>query len=77
MLNAADVDEVVEASSRFTVYDEMIDRYIYFGGAPQSSRVMLVDACSFEVCTNELSQIFQTPKAPEWVSLLNKILAGQ
>lgn len=68
------IDEAKEATTRFNIYDEMIESYMFLNNG--NFQVNLISSGSdasgtFEVRTEDDTRVFQSSKACEWVHLLN------
>ena len=74
---AQGIDEEAEASTRFTIFEDMIEGYLYLNkGDYQVSLISSSDdqnQSTFEVSTEEGSEVFRTSQANEWAELLNRL----
>ena len=74
LLHMGPIDETKEATTRFKIYDEMIESYIFLNNG--NFRVCQTKdegngiGC-FEVRTEEDTRLFSSSKTREWVHLLN------
>ena len=68
------IDEEAEASSRFTIFEDMIESFLYLNQGHLTVNMLnngSDDMNGFEVRTDDASEVFKTPHAFKWVSLLN------
>ena len=70
------IDEEAEASSRFTIFEDMIESFLYLNQGHLTVNMLNngsddMNGLGFEVRTNDASEVFKTPHAIKWVSLLN------
>ena len=67
------INEFKEADSRFTIYEDMVESYLYLNKGHFSVNLVNSDSPQegFEVRTEDTTEIFETPQATNWVSLLN------
>ena len=74
---AEGIDEEEEANTRFTIFEDMVEGYLYLNKG--NYQVNFINATGhdkqniFEVSTEDASETFRTPQASEWVTLLNQI----
>lgn len=73
LLGDEEIDPIREASTPFTIHDEMRETFLYLNQGNYKAALLDSTPLGFKVVTPETTMVFEAEQATEWVSLLNQL----